>query len=249
MAEPDKKPKFSLKQIKETTRTCARLLKIVWNIDHKLFIVSIIAIVVPAVVPFINLYIGKLLINLVIKFATTDTFIATEFYPLIGVLLASYFANSMAFRTQHLASRLLWTKVPIELNQMIYKKTSSLDIQYFEDDKFRNLLEKVRESYNFRPQNVIENLFFMLQSSVQVVIAFIAIVHLNWFFVILIAAIAIPQFIYEAQRSKLGYGIWDAEAPLKKRHGYIAGLLHRPKEVQELKIFGLADKFLKETRE
>lgn len=236
-------------QIKDTFSTSVRILKLIWNIDRKLFIASLFGILIPAIVPFINIYIYKLIIDMVVSIASGNaSFDTAKLYPLIAARVITYFAQDAAFRTQSLVERLLWTKVPIHLNQIFFKKLSSLDVHYFENDKFRDTLEKARESYGHRPQQLVENLFFSLQSLVQFLIAFVALASLNWFFIILIVLVAIPEFINQTMRSKLAWGIWDAHSPFAKRYRYLTHLLEGPREFKEVKLFKLAGVLLKEVK-
>lgn len=244
----EKKKQGKLVQLKETYQTSKRLLGLVWRIDRKLFLASLIAILIPGVVPFINIYIYKLVIDQIVKVLSGATFNPASFYPLIGARIVSYFLGSAAFRTQSLVEKLLWTKIPIEINQLLFKKISSLDVHYYENDKFRNLLENVKEAYNIHPQRLIDNLFYALQSITQVLIALVTLVKLNWFFVVLISIVAIPEFIIQTMESKVAFGIWNEESGLKKRYHYILRILEGHREHKEVKLFGLPARFLKELR-
>lgn len=236
-------------KLKETASVSFRVLKLVWKIDSKLLIISLVAILIPAVIPFINIYIYKLVIDLIVSIVSGNTeFDPFKFYPLIAFRLLTYFVQDIAFRTQNLVERLLWTKVPIELNQIIFKKYADLDIHYFEDDKFRDLLERVRQSYDFKTQQLVSNLLYSFQSVLQVTIALVALINLNWIFVILILIVAIPEFLLETYRSKLAFGIWYTESPYRKRYHYLLRMLEGHREVKEVKIFRLAKEFMKELK-
>lgn len=236
-------------RLKTTLSTSLRLLKLIYSIDKWLLMGSALAIMIPAVIPFINMYIYKLVIDAVVKIASGELiFDPQEFYPLLALRIATYFIQDAAFRTQDFVERLLWTKAPIELNQMIFEKVASLDIHYFENDEFRNLLERVRESYRMRPQQLVENVLYTFQSLIQFSIAFVSIAKLNWFFIILISLVSIPEFINQTYQSQLSWGIWDAQSTLKKRFGYLSHLLQHHKEVKEVKMFSLAKRFLNEAR-
>lgn len=235
-------------QLKDTLSVSWRLTKVVWGIDKWLFLANLVAVVIPAVVPFVNIYIYKLVINLVIKMVNSGTLDPSKFYPLLGLRIATYFLQDAAFETQSYIERLMWTKAPIELNQMVFKKISSLDVYHFENDKYRDLIEKARESVSYRPQNLTDSLFMACQSVVKFLIALIALVKLNWFFIILIAAVSVPEFINQVYRSRVSWGIWSQESPYRKRFAYLNHMLLHHREVKEIKIFRLAKKFLDEIR-
>lgn len=245
----EKIPSEKLNQIKDTISTSVRLLKLVWSIDHWLFVGTLIAAVIPAITPFINVYIYKLIIDLMVQNVSSNVaFDPSRMYPLIGFRVASYFIQEVAFRTQGFLERLYWTKFPIYLNHMVFKKVSSLDMQYFENSKFRDLLEKVRDSSTWKPQVLVDNLFMGLQSLVQLLIAFVAIAKLNWFLVILVASVAIPEFINQTRQSKMSWGVWTDNSPFRKRFWYLSGLLQHAGTIKEVKIFRLAEKFLDEIK-
>lgn len=244
---PEKMTNEKLGQIKEAVWTSWRLTKLVWGVDHWLFTGNVLATTIPAIIPFINFYIYKLVIDFVVAAVSTPTPLDYQhLYFLIGLRVVTYFVQDASFRTQDFLGRLFWTKVPITLNHQIFSKISSLDMEYFENSRFKDLLEKVRDSYAFRPQQLMENLFMGFQSFVQLLIAFVAISRLNWFLVFLIAAVAIPEFILQTQISRLSWGIWAQNSPFRKRFWYLAELLQQATTIKEIKIFRLAKKFLDE---
>lgn len=237
-----------LTQIKETASTSWKMVKFVWSVDWKLFLGSLVAILIPAVIPFINIYIYKLVIDLVVAVVSGAPFDHNQFYPLIGLRIATYFVQNLAFNLQGFIERLLWLKVPIFLNETVLNKISSLDIYYFENDQFRDLLEKTKDSIGWRPQNLLDNIFFSAQSLLQVIIAFVALIKLNWVFVVPIVFITVPEFFLQTYRSRLSWSIWGAQTPERKRYGYLTHILQHHKEIKEIKMFSLAKSFIREAR-
>lgn len=244
-----KLPSDKFNQIKDTFKTSVRMLGLVWNIDKWLFLASAVSNLIPGIIPFVNIYIYKLIIDLVVAIASGQPFDPAKFYPLIGIRIFTYFIQDAAFSTQGYIEKILWTKVPIYLNQVYFKKISTLDVYYFESDKFHDLLEKARQGYDFRPQQMVGALFYALQSTVQFLIAFVALARLNWFFIILISLVAIPEFITSALNSKLSWGIWGENSPYRKRYDYLTRLLQGPREFKEVKMFSLAKRFLGEVKD
>ena len=239
---------IKLTQVKDTFNTSRRLLGLIWQVDKKLFSAMVVAVTIPAIVPFINMYIYKLVIDMVVLAIGSGSFEISKLYPLLALRIFTYYIQDAAFATQDFVTNVFWTKVPIFFQQLIYEKTSSLDVQYFEDSEFQDLLEKVRQNQGFRPQNLVQNLFFGLQSLVQVLIALVAIAKLNIFLGVIVVLVLIPEFINQNQRSKINWWIWDANSALRKRHGHLTSLLQHPKNAREIKIFRLAKVFLAEVK-
>lgn len=240
--------KIKTGQVKETVNTSYRLMKLIWQTEPGLLTVSIIAVLIPAVIPFVNIYIYKLVIDLVVGVVSGSPFDPAQFYPLIGFRILTFFIQGVAFRTQDYIARILWTKVPIEMDNIILTKVASLDLHYFEDDKFRDLLERAREAYKVRPHQLVDTILFLFQSILQFLIAFVTLVQLNWFFIILITVVAIPEFITQTYQSKLAWGIWGDRSPYRKRFNHLSHVLFHHREVKEIKIFNLAQNFIGEIK-
>lgn len=242
----EKIPQEKLNEVKDTIKTSARLLALVWRVD-KLFILGIAAsTTIPAIIPFINIYIYKLVIDRVVEVIQGVPLELSRFYPLLALRIFTYFIQDVAFTSQGFMERVLWAKIPMYISQLVFQKVSSLDIQYFEDSKFKDLLEKVRDSYSHRPVQLIDFLFYGLQSIIQVMIALVAIAKLNLLLVLPVTLVAIPEFISQAQRSKLAWGVWSQNTPLRKRFWYLSHIIQDARSIKEIKIFKLAKKFIDE---
>lgn len=243
-----KVPVKKITQLKETINIILRMMKMIWAIDPKLFSLAAIFYFFPSVIPFLNAYIYKLIIDLVVKMVQTGSTDLSGLWILVGARLVTYFVQDISFNTQELIERILFTKFPISINQIFFKKISSLDVAHFENSEFTNLLEKAQEGYGYRPQRLFSNTFYALSELVTVLIAFVAIARLNWFMVVLICVVVIPEFIIQTQRSKIAWGIWGGNTALRKRFDYLQRILMGFREFKEVKIFQLSSKFLVEIK-
>jgi len=225
---------------------CKRLVGMIWDMDKRLLTAAAASALVPSIIPFVNAYIYKLVIDAIIAGLENPVTIDVQhFVMLLIARVITYFVQDAAFSTQGYVERLLWTKFPIHLNKMLFGHIAKLDIENFEDPAFRDRLEKVRDSW-YRPQNLITGILFALQSLVQFVIAFVAMLTLNWMLVLPIALIAIPEFLYRLYESQSAWSIWDWHSPRKKRYSYLSHLLQDAQSIKEMRIFQLAPLFVRE---
>ncbi len=221
-----------------------RTMGLVWQVDKFLFILFMILVIVPGVVPFVNAYIYKLIIDYVVNSLSASTFNLDGLFFLFGLRFFTYFIQQLSFVFQTYVDNLLWTKFPITFNKLLFSKLASLDVQYFEDSQFKDLLSKVRESYNYRPQNLFNNMFYSLQSLVQVVIAIVAVLELNLWLIFPILLVTIPDFFLQMRESKIMWNIWGWSSIMRKRFFNISNMLQDGGQVKEIKIFGLGKWFV-----
>ncbi|HEY5601012.1 MAG TPA: ABC transporter ATP-binding protein [Patescibacteria group bacterium] len=237
--------KDKISEIREVIHVSKRLLSFLWEKDKLTFSGMLVAVLIPAVLPFVNAYIYKLIIDLVVA-ATQGQFNYQQFYSLLGFRFLTMLVQYAAFSIQGYMDVVVWTKIPVYLYQLVLSKLATLDVEYFENSKFKDVLQRVRESYAWRPLNLYSSLFYMFQSMLQLLIAFVAIATLNWALAIGIVLAAIPAFINQLYYSKTLWGVWSEHSPHRKKFWYLSNLIQDREGVKELKIFQTAKKFLGE---
>ncbi|MDO8619020.1 MAG: ABC transporter ATP-binding protein [Candidatus Daviesbacteria bacterium] len=235
-------------KLKQTVATSIRLLGLLWSIDRWLLSINILVMIIPALIPFAFAYIFKMLIDQVVLAVAVGKVNLNMITMLFVAGFVVYTVQSIAFSVQDYLHRLLYTKIPISLYQIVLNKISSLDVAYFEDSKFKNTLEKVRDAYYWRPLNMMDYLLFSFQSLIQVVASIIILSTLAPILVLVILVVAIPELISRIQESQLGWGIWDSQSPHRKKFWYISSLLQERDSVKEMKLFGLPKRFLSEIK-
>lgn len=226
-----------------------RLLGLLWKVDKWIFIGSLISVSVPAIIPFVNAYIYKLIIDLIIAGISGPSFNYSQLYSLIAIRIGTLFIQDAAFSAQGYFEMLLWTKFPVYLYQTVLSKLSTLDVQYFDDSSFKDTLEKIRDSYTWKPINMLSSLFYGFQSSLQLVIALVAVATLNWFLIFLVLMVAIPTFINQTNYAKITWGIWQQNSPYRKKFWYLSDLIQSGNSIKEIKIFQMASKILSELKD
>lgn len=226
-----------------------RLLKIAWNVDPKTVTVYFLTSLVPAVIPFLNAYIFKLVIDAVVAAISGQPIEMNTLYLLIGSGMSLQFVQDVVYRVQSYNEIVLYTKLPIHLNQLVLSKIISLDAAYFEDSDFKNTLEKVRDTMSHRPQNLLTELLYISQNIIQVGIGLVAIWQLNSFLIIFILFVVLPEFYLSISQSHISWGIWSANSQTRKRFWYLSGLLQDQQQIKEIKLYSLGKRFLKEIKE
>ncbi len=231
-----------LEKYKETAKVSLRLLKIYWTFEKKVFLGNLVFTLVPTFIPFLNAYIYKLLIDLLVGSIGGNQVDPTSIYLLLGARVVTFFIQDLSYSTQTYFSNLFWTRFPIHLYQQFLGVISTVDLQHFEDSKFKNKLEKVRNSYSWKPLNHIHSIFYGFQSLLQVSFGLVTIIYLNWLLVIPITIAAVIGLVIQSRVSEIAWGIWSDQSPHRKRYWYLSGLLqggYSGESIKEIKIFRL----------
>ncbi|HVZ11811.1 MAG TPA: ABC transporter ATP-binding protein [Patescibacteria group bacterium] len=234
-----------LAETRETIYTSRRLLALIWKFDKKIVIGQLIATTIPIVIPFINAYIYALILDLIVH-SIGKPFNFAHLYTLLALRLLTLIAGNLASSLQTYMDLITWVQIPVNLYQVVLSKLTTLDIEYFENDKFRDMLQKVREGYVWMPLNLYATIFSSIGSIIQIVISFIALATLSAPLALFIIIAAIPAFINQLYYSKILWKIWSKNSPLRKKFWYLSELIQHREGIKEMRIFGTSNKFLDE---
>ena len=184
-------------EFRNTYKVSKMLLGYVWHLDRKLFLGNLISIMIPGIVPFLNAIIYAEIINLIVRAVEGHAPDYRYLFSLIAARIISLFILDVSFALQRRYEVLVWTKLPMHLYQDVLASITNLDIERFEDSDFKDHLERVRDSFNWRPMNMLNNLFLLFQGIIQVTIAAISLIYLNWLFAVLLLVASLPMFFYQ----------------------------------------------------
>lgn len=240
--------KTKINSVKSVSATSIRLVKTVFELDKRLATSFMLSTSASGVLPFVNAYIYAQIINFVVHFISTNNTSYNQLIILICFRLLTMLIEDVNSTLTRKYEKQLWVKLPMHMNQKVLSHVSELDLEYFENDKFNDKLNNAKENMNWRPINMFQDICWLFQSLLTVLIATISILYLNWMFAILILLSAIPTLIYQLQASKAQWTIWDADTSIRKRHEYISRLVSSNLSVKELKLFDLYKEFLKNLR-
>lgn len=231
-------------------KTTLKVAGLVYKTEKRFFVMAVFTTTLLSIIPFIDAYIYKLIIDVLINYISKSSAIDFNYlYLLIALRIVSYITSNIFYQAQNYFITLIAAKLPITINELLLSKISSLDIEYFERPDFKNLLEKVREAHNFRPQNLLTNFLYVLQNVTTLIIALFAIAQFNIFLTLVVLLFTIPEYISRLNISKVSYTIWSWNSPLKKRFYYIADILQDAKFIKELKVFGLGKRLLQDMKD
>ncbi len=117
------------------------------------------------------------------------------------------------------------------------KKLAELDIQYYENPKFNNLLQKVSESYGWRANDFLNRIFWVIRDVVGLIIAVAIMVSFSPLAVLIIVIISIPEVLNKLKYGRQGWAIWDLEGESRRNYYDTLSLLNRENSLFEIKIY------------
>jgi ATP-binding cassette subfamily B protein len=224
-------------------------LKLVWKTSPALTASLVALRIVRALLPVVTLYVGKLIIDEVVRlvggsFVTNPLreWIASGQLDHIGFLLALEFglavASDVLGRYVSLLDSLLSERFSTETSLRLMEHAATLDLEDFEDSELQDRLERARRQAAGR-SSLIGQLMGQAQDVVTVV-SFAAglLVYAPWLIVLLAIAL-LPAFVGEAHFNAQAYSLNYARTPERRELDYVRQTGASAETAKEVKIFGL----------
>ena len=251
-------------------RNVPPFLRLIWNTSPFLTVTTLVLRLVRALLPIATLYVGKLIIDEVVRLvqlpSTPDTLSgwweSGALGPLLGLLALEFLiaiASDVFGRLVSLVDSLLSEQFVNATSIRLMEHAAKLDLEDFEDSELQDKLERARRQTMGRSY-LMTQLFGQAQDVVTIVtFALGLILYAPWLIVLLIVAL-VPAFLGEAHFNAASYSLDYARTLERRVIDYVRLTGAGVETAKEVKMFGLnaflieryrqlADKFYRDNRQ
>jgi len=243
--EVRKKIRDYLKKLKTYWICSVRVMKLSFRANFWGNVFKTIGAVVTAVTPLGYSYLLKLIIDKIVFVSQhgqiTDL---ASFWPLILGFFGLDFLNRFGWRIVTYYDQI----IHLDLNHLITVKTnekfSKLDFEQWEDSDLNDLLNKVKDSYTYRPTNFASRQIWLIQNFISIISNIIAVITLGPVFVIMILLATIPEFFIGIKFGKSAWNIHGAKSELRRDFYNTSHFLTHDRLLQEIHIFNIQNELV-----
>ena len=232
-------------------RNLGPLFRLVWAVSPWMTAANLGLRLVRAVLPVAMLYVGKLIIDEVVRlagmgfaFGGVEGWLASGELDAIAVLLVAEFGLAILSdtlgRAVALLDSLLGDLFTNETSVRLMAHAATLDLAHFEDADFYDKLERARRQTTGRM--VLMSQVFSQAQNVVTILSFGVglVVYAPWLILLLVLAL-VPAFLGEAHFNAQSYSLTYAWTPERRELDYLRYTGASDVTAKEVKIFGLND--------
>ncbi|GJM34004.1 MAG: ABC transporter ATP-binding protein [Saprospiraceae bacterium] len=196
--------------------------------------------IVKSAIPLTMLYIGKLIIDEVIRLSDTAEKDLNYVWLLLGLELGLAVISELINRSINLLDSLLGDLVANRTSVDLIRHASRLDLYQFEDPEFYDKLERARRQTTGRTV-LMSQVLSQLQNFITLLFLGAGLVAFNpWLILILVLAV-IPSFIGETYFNRQNYSLTRSWTPERRELDYLRFIGASDQTAKEVKIFNLSD--------
>ncbi len=232
---------ISVKERFRALRTLPPFFKLIWQTNPRLFAASVVLRVVRAAIPVTMLYIGKLIIDEVIRLVDTgNSEDLTQIFTYIGLEFGLAILSDAINRSTVLLDSLLGDKFANETSARLMAHAGTLDLAQFEDADFYDKLERARRQTNGRTA-LMSQVLGQFQSLITIGFLAVALIAFSPWLILLIGVAVVPAFLGESHFNERSYSLNNQWTPERRELDYYRYIGASDETAKEVKIFGLSD--------
>jgi ATP-binding cassette subfamily B protein len=214
------------------------LLVLVWETDRWLTFATGVLRIVRAFTPVAALWIGKLIIDEVIRSRASGPNWA-HLAVLVGTEFAIAIVGDALGRGSQLVEGLLGDLFTNRMSIRLMEHAATLDLAQFEDPAFYDHLERARRNTTGRI-GLLGQVLSLAQEALTLLTLSAALLAFSvWLFLLLVLA-TLPSFVGEAHFASLQYSLLFRRTPERRQLDYLRYVGASVETAKEVQIFGLA---------
>ena len=231
-------------------RNLPPFLRLVWRTSPGLALANLLSRLVRALLPVATLYVGKLIIDEVVRQAQAGhapaglgEWLASGRLDALGGLLAVEFLlavlSDVLGRTVSLVDSLLSEQFTNATSVRLMEHAATLDLEDFEDSELQDRLDRARRQTIGRT-NLTSQVFGQAQDVVTIASFAVGLfVFAPWLIALLVLAL-VPAFVGEMHFNAQSYSLDFARTPERREIDYLRQTGASVETAKEVKIFGMS---------
>jgi len=240
MSKKTKKEK--IRSIFQLLHNSKRLLQMVWGGHRKMVLVTMILSLGIAAMPFIKTGVLALLVNSLSNIHSVTPGVVTW---LSILAVAMILIPELLYGFKGYTDR--WFNIDLQehFEILFIRKKATIDISTMEDPKFNDTLNALWERGVWPMVEMTVNIFMNLPNILEVIIATVILYSFDPVLFLIVALAVLPRLAVEAIYGEGVYGIYHAEAPIRRRFWAFRDHFMDKRDLTEMKLFQSTGYFIK----
>ena len=235
-----KKKKNALKTQFSALKNLPEFFKLIWETNKNMTMGNIFLRVIKAAIPLLILYVGKEIIDEIIRLIDAVDKNWSYLWLLLGLELGLAILSDLINRVVMLLDSLLGDLFSNKTSVQLIKHAATLDLYQFENPDFYDKLERARRQTTGRTV-LMTQILAQFQDIITLIFLGIGLIAFNpWLILILFFAV-LPSFLGETHFNQRSYSLTRSWTPERRELDYLRYIGASDETAKEVKIFNLAD--------
>ena len=232
------KDRIDLKDSFKGWRSIPRFFSEIYRAAPGLFLINTIARFLKAFSPVVLLWIGKLIIDEIVRLLEVGAADIDQLWVYVGIELGVALLSDLLGRVVNLTDGLLGDLYSNSSSERIIRKAQELTLEQLEDPEFYDKLERARTQTNSRV-NLMSNVLGQAEGLLSVSSLIAGLIYFEPWLIFLLILSVIPSFINEIKYSSDRYSLARSWTSERRELDYLRYIGANSQTAKEVKLFGL----------
>ena len=219
--------------------------RLIRDCDRRGMRMKLLYTIIISLLPLVNLYILKLLIDVVTNTANHTAGDVSSLMAYIVMFCAITLLTRWFNTLSGVNNDILTQRLTDYINGHIQQQSARLDMAYYDNPEFHDTLHRAQQEAAFRPIRILENFVAVMGSVISIagVVAMLAVA--SWKTVLVMLVAVLPTFGVKLYKSRRIYRFRRQTTQAVRRSNYYGALLTHRNYAKEMRAFGLAPYMMK----
>ncbi|MBP0028410.1 ABC transporter ATP-binding protein [Roseofilum sp. Guam] len=226
-----------------------RLLRLVWSASPRWLLLSLLTTLSASVLPAIQLYIGKLIIDRILN---TIGLPSSEWSPIFILVFTVFLLHLLSDSLKSLSTytaQILGDRFNLYASQLLLKQAVYLDLAHYELPEFYDLLSRAQQSGSTYPVRALTYFTTFVGQGLKLFALLGLIISFSPLATVILLLSALPAFMISVQFSGRRFRVLRKQTQSGRFADYLQQVLTHQDFVKEIRLFNLSDHLLKKWRE
>lgn len=225
-------------------RQLYKALRLIVLCDRRSFWLRITYIIIMSILPLLNLYVLKFLVDSVSNGTVPVMFgIQLNVYVLLGLFCLIFLINRIITILNEVNSDILTQRLTDYLSDRIQKQSARLDMSYFDNPAYHDTYHRAQVESTYRPMRILEGFMGLIGSTITISGIVVMLCSASSIIIVVMIAAVIPSFIVRIIKSRKIYAFRRENTQSVRRTQYYSTLLNNKDYAKEMRTFGLTSHF------
>lgn len=216
--------------------------QLVWQSSPSWTLGRLILVIIQGLLPLASLYLTKLIVDTVTGSVTgaDNSVIWNQALLLVGLYTGVLLVTNLCVAVAEMVNTAQRQRLTDYTQGLLHTQAATLDLGYYEDPEYHDILERAEEEAPYRPVDILDNLVQIGQNGISLLAMVGLLLSLHPGLIGVLLAAALPAMFVKMRYAQVLYRWQRSRTSLERQADYLGWLLTSDSAAKELRLFGLS---------
>lgn len=210
--------------------------------DRMSFLRSVLYVVLQSLLPLLNLYLLKLLVDSVEKGYAAGLEVQSVM-PCIVAMTVVFFVNRAVSALNSVNNDVLSQKLVDYMSDIMQRQAAELDMAYYDTPQYHDTLHRAQQEASYRPMQIMNNFMSLGGAVISVTVVMGMLLSASWWIMAVMVVAVLPGFAIRMYKARCIYRFRRTNTQLYRQTAYYSALLTARDYAKEIRAYRLTPMF------